>query len=46
MPDDYTIYNVLANYTLITLLKASLDKNYLLYIEELLEVIYGMKFKA
>ena len=31
---------------LITLLKASLDKNYLLYIEELLEVIYGMKFKA
>ena len=31
---------------LITLLKASLDKNYILYIEELLEVIYNMKFKV
>lgn len=31
---------------LITLTKASLDKNYILYIEELLEVIYNMKFKV
>ena len=29
---------------IITLLKASLDKNYIYYIEELLEVIYRMKF--
>ena len=29
---------------LITLLKASLDKNYLYYIEELLEIIYDLKF--
>ena len=31
---------------IITLLKASLDKNYLFYIEELLELIYSMKFKV
>ncbi len=30
----------------ITLLKASLDKNYIYYIEELLEVIYKQKFLA
>ena len=29
---------------LITLLKASLDKNYLYYLEELLEIIYNLKF--
>ena len=30
---------------LITLLKASLDKNYIYYLEELLELIYNLKFK-
>ena len=30
---------------LITLLKATLDKNYIFYLEELLELIYNMKFK-
>ena len=29
---------------LITLLKATLDKNYLYYLEELLEIIYNLKF--
>ena len=29
---------------LITLLKASLDKNYIYYLEELLELIYKLKF--
>ena len=31
---------------LITLLKASLQKNYIYYLEELLELIYNMKFKV
>ena len=30
---------------LITLLKATLEKNYIYYLEDLLEVIYNMKFK-
>ena len=29
---------------LITLLKASLDKNYIVYLEDLLELIYNLKF--
>ena len=31
---------------IITLLKATLEKNYIFYIEELLELIYSMKFKV
>lgn len=34
------------NSIMITLLKANLDKNYIYYLEELLEVIYDMKFKV
>ena len=30
----------------ITLLKATLDKNYIFYLEELLELIYNLKFKV
>ena len=33
------------NTIIITLLKASLEKNYIYYLEELLELIYNMKFK-
>ena len=31
---------------IITLLKATLEKNYIYYLESLLEVIYSMKFNA
>ena len=34
------------NNIIITLLKATLEKNYILYLEELLELIYKMKFNA
>ncbi len=34
------------NNIIITLLKASLEKNYIYYLEELLELIYSMKFNA
>ncbi len=34
------------NNILITLFKASLDKNYIYYLEEILEVIYNLKFKV
>ena len=34
------------NNIFITLLKASLEKNYIYYLEELLELIYSMKFSA
>lgn len=34
------------NSIMITLLKASLDKNYIYYLESLLELIYSMKFKV
>ena len=35
-----------ANSIYITLLKASLEKNYIYYIEEILELIYNLKFKV
>ena len=34
------------NSIMITLLKASLEKNYIYYLEDLLELIYSMKFNA
>ena len=34
------------NNIIITLLKASLEKNYIFYLEELLELIYSMKFEV
>ena len=34
------------NNIIITLLKATLEKNYIYYLEELLELIYNLKFKA
>ena len=40
---NFTMKN---NNIIITLLKASLEKNYIYYLEELLELIYHMKFDA
>ena len=39
-------FNLKNNNIMITLLKASLDKNYIYYLEDLLELIYNMKFNS